>query len=526
MVQYHLTIAVFSKDSQLVQLAEGIEPPKNFTKEVIAYSEPDLAQALEKGCNVVIWDLPGATPSQLREQCGPDARIAFSAKAEELEAMSPEELGKVNMLLVTPLHPHVAAHHLKGLLHHFWLEREHRLAVSSLETAMDSLPDMVWFKSLEGIHTWVNRGFCTVVGKTREDVMGRDHCYIWGVDPDDPDNGVAGCVESENAVIAAGHTLQFREQVKGSNGMRQLSIFKSPLYDLDGTVLGTMGIGRDITKLENMSTEIDILLQGMPYAVLLRDETGRIFDANQKFEEDFGLSKAQIVGRQYDQWAKEAFYPARTQNSEGYLEGVSHGGRTMELRKDNIYNIFHQIVGQVCIFRDVTIERQLEAQITQSANTDFLTGLYNRRSLYQHLRQDCQGKNINLLYLDLDHFKAVNDNYGHNVGDEALVLTAKLLRECCPQDFVARMGGDEFLIVKVGDIPMEDLERAAQTLLQRLRDAYAARPDLSQLSASIGIARSVDEPGDMEDLIRHSDAALYHAKGSGRDRCCVYRQEG
>ncbi len=521
MVQYHLTAAVFSKDGQLAQLVEGVEPPKNFTKKVVSYTESD--PSLAKDCNVVVWDLPGSSPAKLREHFGPDVKIAYCGEAEELESYSKEELGKVNMLLHIPLNPKVAAHNIKGLLHHFWLEREYRLAVSSLETAMDSLPDMVWFKSLEGIHTWVNQGFCNVVGKTREDVMGRDHCYIWGVDPDDPDNGVQACVDSEDAVIAAGHTLQFREQVKGTNGMRQLSIFKSPLYDLDGAVLGTMGIGRDVTKLENMGTEIDTLLQGMPYAVLLRDADGRIFDANRKFEADFGLSKAEIVGRQYDQWAKEAFYPARTQNSEGYLEGVSHGGRTMELRKDNIYNIFGQVVGQVCIFRDVTIERQLEAQITQSANTDFLTGLYNRRYLYQHLRQQCQGKNVNLFYLDLDHFKAINDLYGHNVGDEALVLTAKLLRENCPQDFVARMGGDEFLIVKLGDIPMEELERQAQTLLQSLRDAYAARPDLNQLSASIGIARSVDTPGDMEDLIRNSDAALYHAKGSGRDRCCVYK---
>lgn len=523
MRQYHLPVAVFSADPQLARLVQSIHPPEGLALDVTCHAQPDLALAGD--CRVVVWDLPGLTPAQLRAGCADPVKLVYCAGAETLESLPPEELEKVDVLLEKPLRPKLAAHSLEGLTRLLGLDRERRLAVSSLETVLDSLPDMVWFKSLDGTHAWVNQGFCAVVGKPRHDVIGRDHCYIWDVSPDDPESGADSCRESEDAVIAAGRTLQSSEQVKGSNGMRQLSIYKSPLYDIDGAVLGTTGIGRDITRLENMITEIDILLQGMPYAVLLRDENERIFDANRKFEEDFGLSKAQIVGQQYGDWSQAAFFPERARNTEGYLEGVTRTGRTMELRKENIYNIFDQVVGQVCIFRDVTVERQLEAKIIQSANTDFLTGLYNRRSLYQHLRQHCQGQNINLFYVDLDHFKSVNDLYGHKVGDEALVLTAQLLRESFPQDFVARMGGDEFLIVKVGDVAIEELEREARALLQRLRDAYAARPDLSRLSASIGITRSEDAAWDTEDLIRHSDAALYRAKGSGRDRFCVYRQE-
>lgn len=523
MTQYHLTVAVLSGDNALAQLIQGVQFPEEFAAQVVGRSAPD--PELLKKCQILVWDLPGKTPQEVRAMCGEDVKIVFCGSREVLDAMTLEGARAVNLLVQTPVRPAVMTHHLEQLLLRVKMERELRLASTCIHTMIDSVPDMIWIKSVEGAHVLVNRSFCSVVGKSREDVTGKDHYYIWDVSPDDPDSGADACVESENAVIAAGHTLQSSEQVKSSGGMRQLTIYKSPLYDLDGTPLATVGIGRDITNLENMSTEIDILLQGMPYAVLLRDGQGRIFDANRRFEEDFGMTKDQIVGQHYDQWAQVAFHPERTQNSDGFPEAVTLSGKCMELRKENIYDIFGKVVGQVCMFRDVTVERQMEAQIIENANTDFMTGLNNRRSLYVHLRDHCQGQKISLFYLDLDHFKSINDLYGHNVGDEALILTAQILKEQCAKDFVARMGGDEFLIVKMGEDSMEDLEKEAQALLQRLLDAYHARPNLSALSASIGIAHSEDA-NDFERLIRQSDAALYRAKEDGRARCRAYEQEG
>lgn len=517
---YKMKLAVFSDDDALVQLLNGVQSPKDCVVETARSSKPD--PELAKGCRVLVWALPGTTLHEARALCGPQTKLVFCAEAQVLQALTPQQAKQADLLWPLPLIPAMALLDLEQLLNRVQSEHLLHLAVQCMDTAMDSIPDMFWFKDMDGIHVRVNQGFCTVVGKSKEGVTGKDHYDIWDVSPDDPNSGAESCQESEDAVIAAGRTLQFREQVKSPSGMRQLIVYKSPLYDEDGTPLGTVGIGRDVTSLENMTAEIDILLRGMPYAVLLRDEHGRIFDANKKFEEDFGTTKQNIIGRNYEQWAQEAFFPGRTENSEGFLEGDTRMGRRMELRKDNIYDIFDKVVGQVCIFRDVTLVRQMEAQISQHANTDFMTGLNNRRALYLHLHQNCMGKPIGLFYLDLDHFKSINDIYGHDAGDEALILTARLLEENCPNDFIARMGGDEFLIVKRGSIPMEELERQAQDLLQHLRAAYQARPNFAKLSASVGIARCESLSGDVEDLIRHSDTALYQAKEGGRAQYRVF----
>lgn len=523
MDQRRLSVTVFGGREHLTQLLQDVPPPEGFFVKTVQRSEPD--PELAKNCLVLVWALPGTVPSEARAMCGPAVKLVFQAEEKDLNALGPGELREADLLLSTSMVDSLASFYLERLFHGISLERELRLAVLCLDTAMDSVPDMIWFKSMDGLHVRVNRGFCSVVGKSREDVTGKDHYYIWDVSPDDPNSGAEACQESEDAVIAAGHTLQFREQVKAPNGMRQLIVYKSPLYDLDGTPLGTVGIGRDVTSLENMTAEVDILRRGMPYAVLLRDEQGRIFDANRKFEEDFGLTKDDIVGRLYTQWAEEAFFPERSLNSEGFPEGVTRTGKRMELRKDYIYDIFDNVVGQVCIFRDVTLARQMETQISRNANTDFMTGLNNRRSLYLYLHQECLGQPIGLFYLDLDYFKAVNDLYGHNAGDEALILTARLLEENCPKDFIARMGGDEFLVVKKGELSVEELEREACAPLQSPRAGYAAKPNLAKLSASIGIARGGDlAGGDVEDLIRHSDTALYQAKKSGRAQYRVYRK--
>ncbi|MFR3753344.1 MAG: PAS domain-containing protein [Enterocloster sp.] len=150
-----------------------------------------------------------------------------------------------------------------------------------------------------------------------------------GVSPDDYENGEASCRESEDAVIKERRTLQFTESVKASHGMRQLRTYKSPIVDRDGiTVLGTVGIGHDVTDLVNMSAEIEILLQSMPYAILLWDNNGKILNANRKFEEYFKLPKEAVIGQDYDAWIAGAFEEQRTINSEGYVEArVSPEGR-------------------------------------------------------------------------------------------------------------------------------------------------------------------------------------------------------
>lgn len=122
--------------------------------------------------------------------------------------------------------------------------------------------------------------------------------------------------------------------------------------------------------------------------------------------------------------------------------------------------------------------------------------------------------------MDLDHFKSVNDRWGHQAGDQALVTVAELLRASCPQAVVARLGGDEFALYW-GDRPLDFLIRKARLLVKLVREAFRSSEALRLIAPSIGIVRC-DEAGlTLDELIRRADVAMYTAK-RGKLGYCVY----
>ncbi|MCC8179257.1 MAG: GGDEF domain-containing protein [Cloacibacillus sp.] len=164
----------------------------------------------------------------------------------------------------------------------------------------------------------------------------------------------------------------------------------------------------------------------------------------------------------------------------------------------------------------------LEAQVLHDSNTDFLTGLYNRRYFYEYVNKNRGRRPICFIYIDLDNFKKVNDTHGHQAGDEALVATADILRSCFPDAFIARLGGDEFIISLIGDCEIAAVEKRAGSLLRNMNEAFSHHPLFNILSGSIGIARTEDPSVDIDTLLRQSDIALYEVKRGGRAGYCVF----
>ena len=120
-----------------------------------------------------------------------------------------------------------------------------------LEATIDNIPNLVWYKDKDGVHAKVNNSFCEAVNKTKEQVQGRRHAYIWDVEEDDPT-----CIESEHQVMSTRKTLISEETIKAGEEMRTLMCYKSPLYNWDGTVMGTVGIGIDVTQERAYEQEI------------------------------------------------------------------------------------------------------------------------------------------------------------------------------------------------------------------------------------------------------------------------------
>ncbi len=125
-----------------------------------------------------------------------------------------------------------------------------------LEATINHVPNLIWYKNREGLHEKVNECFCETVGKTKQQVEGRDHFYIWDVDPNDPANNANDCMESDNEVMNSRITRVSEEVVKTGDGTKLLTTYKSPLYDLDGSVMGTVGVAIDVTQERAYEKEV------------------------------------------------------------------------------------------------------------------------------------------------------------------------------------------------------------------------------------------------------------------------------
>lgn len=173
---------------------------------------------------------------------------------------------------------------------------------------------------------------------------------------------------------------------------------------------------------------------------------------------------------------------------------------------------------------DITERRIAETLIWSQAHLDALTSLPNRRMLRDRLEQEIKksrrdAQQLALLFIDLDHFKEVNDTLGHNSGDLLLVEAARRIRACVrASDTVARMGGDEFTIILTDVLDVSSIEPILQKLLQTLAQVFQLGDEQVFVSASIGITIYPLDATEIEDLFKHADQALYVAKGAGRNR--------
>ena len=156
------------------------------------------------------------------------------------------------------------------------------------------------------------------------------------------------------------------------------------------------------------------------------------------------------------------------------------------------------------------------------AHNDMLTGLANRRHLQEFVETIDEETQVTLISLDLDHFKEVNDNYGHQTGDAALLVFAEVLKSSFPDALNVRMGGDEFMVVITKNIDLVDVKAELALFMEKLLGIYRMDAELSCLTVSAGIAYAADEPIPVDILAQQSDIALYEAKLSGRNCFRVY----
>ena len=209
-------------------------------------------------------------------------------------------------------------------------------------------------------------------------------------------------------------------------------------------------------------------------------------------------------------------------------------GRLPEIRRspsrDEIGYLTNRFSEMVMKLREQQDEvKRAQAQLELEATTDSLTGLYNRRYLYNLFPKvwseaKRSHKSLTLIVIDIDHFKKINDRYGHSAGDCALLHFAVVLRaNCRTSDFIFRIGGEEFLVLTSGD------EEGGMHLAEKMRSALEGEPynDAERsipVTASFGVSQAVasDGIGDLNQILQRADQALYSAKKGGRNRVVIW----
>lgn len=231
-------------NDDLFPMIKNIPPLESFTHEFT--DDPCTA-------DVIIADISGKTNGKTLIQAlvsGKKPGAEIIALAESIDDIG-APLNELTDVWITPMSESAFAFRFGKWQQRFKSDKDRWQSEQYLDTLIDNMPSMVWYKSRGGAHEKVNIDFCKTVGKPREDIIGKRHPYIWGVPTDDP-----ACVESDNRAMDTETTVTSEEHIATENGIRELMSYKSPLYDVDGSVMGTVGLAIDITKERAFENEV------------------------------------------------------------------------------------------------------------------------------------------------------------------------------------------------------------------------------------------------------------------------------
>lgn len=287
----------------------------------------------------------------------------------------------------------------------------------------------------------------------------------------------------------------------------------------------------DQSKLNLMHDALElwrVLFEESADGMVVLDFSGKVVDVNQRYADMLGYSIEELLDMHVWDW--ETQY-SREEVEEMLTRVDDKGARleTVQRRKDGtLINIDLSNNGAIykgeklifCVCRDITSRKREQAQIERLATIDNLTVLYNRYAFSDKLKSAMHtanryGSPLSVLMYDLDHFKHINDSFGHDAGDRVLIDVSELvLQQTRAADVVGRWGGEEFMVL----MPQTDIEQA-KTVAEKLRTVIAEHEfdKVNAVSASFGLTQFVKNETS-ESLYKRVDEALYIAKKNGRNR--------
>ncbi|HRK40155.1 MAG TPA: EAL domain-containing protein [Burkholderiaceae bacterium] len=403
----------------------------------------------------------------------------------------------------------------------------------------DSSSDAILITTPEALVVSANQAFTTLTGYALEDIMGQNPRLL--------NSGLQDRTFYAQMWNSLAHNGRWKGHVtnrKKNGELFEASLTINAILDASGQVHHYAGLIEDITQARRAHERLLLAASVFEHAheaIMVTDPSGVIIEVNDAFTRITGYNRDDVVGQHTRMLGSgrqgKAFYQemwdtlARTGEWTGEIWNRRQSGEVYAemLTISAVKAPDGTLLRYVSLFSDISQQKEHELKLERIAHFDALTGLPNRVLLNDRLVQVMaqtrrRGKQLAVVFLDLDGFKAVNDTRGHAVGDQLLVALAVRMSQALREgDTLARLGGDEFVAV------MHDLTTHADCMpvLERLRHA-AAQPVLIdgepvQVSASLGVAFYPQEEDIAPDqLMRQADQAMYQAKLSGKNRFHVF----
>jgi len=410
----------------------------------------------------------------------------------------------------------------------------------SLRSLLDAIGAFVFSKDLHGRYTYVNGTMLQSFSRSEPEVLGRTATELLGSEQ------TAQSDADDSEVLAHGTTVEREETLEWPGGStRTYLTVKRPQRDAQGHITGLCGVATDITerkvlsaRLQEQSQLLDVVLNTIGAYVYMKDENRRYRYINTKTANNLGIRAEDAVGKLDSEvipkawadkfWAldKQVFKSGKTVSTEE--THLAPDGTVLHHWSTKVPITYEGVTTLIGVSTDITELVRLREQLREQAITDGLTGLFNRRHFTEMAQKELARARRHrhptaLLILDIDHFKQVNDRYGHPVGDTVLRRLADLLRtQVRSEDTLARMGGEEFALL----LPRSDLD-AGQLLAERIRIAARENTQLlphgERLTLSLGLVICSEGSKSLDPLYAAADAQLYRAKQAGRDQVCAIR---
>lgn len=344
--------------------------------------------------------------------------------------------------------------------------------------------------------------------------------------------------------VLAGERVTLDAESVRHGGSVHFQVHLLPDVEADGRVVGFYAMTFDVTALKQAEAaraagelRLRTITDHLPALISYVDEHHVIRFCNGTYRAWLGVDPSELIGKPLSDAIGPAVYAQRRAQLERALRGErvefevasTVRGASRHLRTEYIPDVGADghVAGVYALSADITALKEAEARMSEQARRDALTGLPNRRQLNERLdealaRSRRSGRPLALMFLDIDHFKAINDTHGHQGGDVVLQEFARrMLGSVRSTDTVARLAGDEFVVVLEGLNIGPEAEQVARKILGGMKPPFAVGGTALPVTTSIGVVVSNGGPEDGASLMSRADEALYRAKRSGRNTFAV-----